>query len=152
MRIAVIGSVLVVGMLAGCAAAPESPRGIDTKIEVADTERAFAQTMAQRNFAAFTTFLSDEAVFVSEPVVLHGKAEVAAAWKRYFAAPTAPFAWMPADVEVLASGTLALSTGPVFDRRGKRIATFTSIWRREAPGVWRIVFDKGSEVCDCTQP
>jgi ketosteroid isomerase-like protein len=51
-------------------------------------------------------------------------------------------------VEVLASGQLALSTGPVRDSKGKVIGTFTSIWRLEAPGKWRIVFDKGSPVCD----
>ena len=44
------------------------------------------------------------------------------------------------------SGTLALSTGPVRDPAGSVVATFTSIWRREA-GRWRIVFDKGNEAC-----
>ena len=34
---------------------------------------------------------------------------------------------------------------------GKLIATFTSVWRQESPGVWRIVFDKGNEVCDCAK-
>ena len=24
--------------------------------------------------------------------------------------------------------------------------------RREAPGQWRIVFDKGADVCDCAKP
>jgi hypothetical protein len=24
------------------------------------------------------------------------------------------------------------------------VGRFNSIWRREAPGVWRVVFDKGS--------
>ena len=45
--------------------------------------------------------------------------------------------------------TLALSTGPVRDAYGREFATFTSIWRLEAPGVWRIVFDKGDDTCDC---
>jgi len=31
----------------------------------------------------------------------------------------------------------------VLDAAGKPIARFNSIWRQEAPGVWRIVFDKG---------
>jgi ketosteroid isomerase-like protein len=55
-------------------------------------------------------------------------------------------------VQVLESGALALSTGPVRDSQGKLIATFTSIWQREAPGQWRIVFDKGADVCDCARP
>jgi hypothetical protein len=46
-------------------------------------------------------------------------------------------------------GTLALRSGPVYEPAGKNCATFTSICRQEAPGVWRIIFDKGNEVCDC---
>jgi ketosteroid isomerase-like protein len=152
MRKPAFGLFLVLGLVAGCATGPELPGGIDVRVQVADTERAFARAMADRDYTAFTTFLSDEAVFASEPRVLYGKAEIAAAWKPFFAARVAPFSWTPAQVEVLASGTLALSTGPVFDAHGKRIATYTSIWRQEAPGVWRIVFDKGSAVCDCTKP
>jgi len=45
---------------------------------------------------------------------------------------------------VLESGNLALSTGPVRDPSGKVTGSFTSIWRQEKPGVWRIVFDKGN--------
>jgi ketosteroid isomerase-like protein len=63
--------------------------------------------------------------------------------------PDAPFSWEPAEVEVLASGALALSSGPVRDPHGKLIGRFMSIWRLEAPGQWRVVFDKGSPVCDC---
>ena len=80
---------------------------------------------------------------------MHGKAAVAAAWKRFYERPQAPFSWAPDSVEVLASGTLAISSGPVFDPSGKRVATFTSIWRQEPPGVWRVVFDKGNDDCNC---
>lgn len=111
--------------------------------EVADTERAFARTMAQRDHAAFGSFLADEAVFFSGSAPLRGKAAVAAYWKRFYETPKAPFSWEPERVEVLDSGTLAMSTGPVFDPAGKRVAAFTSVWRREGPGRWRIVFDKG---------
>jgi ketosteroid isomerase-like protein len=45
---------------------------------------------------------------------------------------------------VLSSGELALSTGLVRNPEGKVVARFNSIWRREAPGTWRVVFDKGS--------
>lgn len=40
----------------------------------------------------------------------------------------------------------ALSSGPVRDRAGKLVGTFTSIWRL-VNGRWRIVFDKGNEAC-----
>jgi hypothetical protein len=56
----------------------------------------------------------------------------------------APFSWEPDEVEPLPSGTLAHSSGPVRDASGKPVARFNSIWRLEAPGVWRVIFDKGS--------
>jgi hypothetical protein len=61
--------------------------------------------------------------------------------------PAAPFSWEPEQVEVLPSGTLAPSTGPVRDPAGKLTGTFTSIWRREGPGRWRILFDMGCPAC-----
>ena len=125
---------------------------MDIQQVVADTERAFARTMAERDHAAFVRFVSEEAVFFSGTKVLRGKQQVADAWKPYYQGPTAPFSWQPEQVAVLQSGALALSSGPVRDAQGKLIATFSSLWRLEAPGVWRIVFDKGNEVCDCAKP
>ena len=127
-------------------AAQSSPA--DLKQQVWDTERAFAKTMADRDHAAFTEFLSQETVFFSGPTPLRGRSAVSAAWKRFFEQPAAPFSWEPQTVEVLDSGTLALSSGPVHDPKGKLIASFTSIWRLEAPGQWKIVFDKGCDACE----
>ncbi len=112
--------------------------------EVEAAERAFARSMAERKLADFTALLSDQAVFFGGGTrVHHGKAEVTAAWRGFFEGPDAPFSWAPDRVEVLADGTLALTSGPVHDPKGQLIARFNSIWRQEAPGVWRIVFDKG---------
>ncbi|TLY53060.1 MAG: nuclear transport factor 2 family protein [Gammaproteobacteria bacterium] len=148
MRLLVLGPLILVNLV-GCAAtvAPRISRDDATR-EVFTTERAFAKTMADRDFAAFQSFLADETVFFGGKEALRGKAAVAAKWKRFYDTPAAPFAWEPVQVEVLDSGTLALSTGPVRNAEGKTIATFNSIWRRDASGQWRIVFDKGSEVCN----
>ena len=134
-------------VLCACTTLPPLTSVADLKQQVSDTERAFARTMAERDHAAFTIFLSDEAVFFSGRV-LRGKQAVADAWKRFYEAPLAPFSWQPADVEVLDSGTLAISSGPVKNARGELIATFTSVWRRDASGQWRIIFDKGNDVCE----
>jgi ketosteroid isomerase-like protein len=114
--------------------------------QVLQAERAFAKTMADRDAQAFATFVSDEAVFWGSRI-LHGRAEVADGWKGFFRDARAPFSWEPEHVEVLPSGTLALSSGPVYDPAGKRVGTFNSVWRLEADGRWRVVFDKG---CSCT--
>ena len=138
-------------LLAGCAAMSNPPARTDDRAtleqQVADTERAFAKTMADRDHAAFTRFLADETIFFSGPTPLRGKAAVAGYWKRFYDKPAAPFSWKPDRVEVLDSGTLALSTGPVHDPAGRCIGRFNSVWRHEAPGVWKIVFDKG-QACD----
>jgi ketosteroid isomerase-like protein len=134
-------------LIAGCAPTGKDADTAALTRQVFETERAFARTMAARDHAAFTTFLSDEAVFFSGETPLRGKEQVAAWWKRYYEGVEPPFSWEPEKVEVLGSGTLALSTGPVHDPGGKLIGTFTSIWRQEEPGRWRIVFDRGCPAC-----
>jgi len=150
LRVAALTIAVVCAALSACATPPGG--SIDAaKAQVFATERAFAKTMADRDYAAFTSFLAVDAVFFSGPEPRRGKQAVADWWKRFYEKPQAPFSWEPERVEVLDSGTLALSTGPVRDPDGKLIATFTSIWRLDAPGTWRIVFDKGNEVCDCAK-
>lgn len=119
--------------------------------QVANVERAFAATMKARDYAAFTGFLSEEAIFETGDKAQRGKKAISEAWKPFFAKPDAPFSWEPDQVEVLASGTLAKTSGPVYAPDGKLIARFNSVWRLEAPNTWRVVFDGGSDVCDCKQ-
>jgi ketosteroid isomerase-like protein len=121
-------------------AAPDLPA---LQRQVMDSERAFARSMAERDHAAFSALLSEQATFFGGKRVLHGKAEVAAGWKPFFDGAAAPFSWEPDQVEVLADGTLAHSSGPVRGPDGHLVSRFNSIWRLEAPGQWRIVFDKG---------
>ncbi len=114
--------------------------------EVVGTERAFAKTMADRDFKSFSTFLSSEAIFFTGNRVEHGPKEIEATWRPYFSGAAAPFSWLPDNVQVLPSGKLALSTGPVYVQ-GKEVGRFNSIWRLEGSHSWRIVFDKGEAVC-----
>ncbi len=138
---------ILVLALAGCSTGRTEPDIAALRQEVVNTERAFAKTMAERNRTAFTSFLSREAIFVSGGEVLRGADRVAEGWKTYFVGAQAPFSWEPDRVEVLPSGTLASSSGPVYGVDGRLVARFSSIWRREGPQTWRIVFDQGSAVC-----
>jgi ketosteroid isomerase-like protein len=106
-------------------------------------ESSFAASMAQRNLEAFASFVSSEAVFFGDTAAMRGKRAVIEGWRPFFEAPTAPFSWKPDQIEVLPSGNLAISNGPVFDPAGKRVGSFSSIWRREPDGSWQIIFDKG---------
>jgi ketosteroid isomerase-like protein len=79
--------------------------------------------------------------------VLRGKNAIVEGWRQYFDGPNAPFSWGPENAEVLESGTLAMTTGPVRDERGKITGRFSSVWRLEPEGRWRVIFDRG---CSCT--
>ena len=138
-------------ILAALIAAAPAETNAQLAEQVRQTEAAFAKTMADRDHAAFVTFLADETIFFGRRVQ-RGKEAVAQAWKPFYQGKDAPFSWRPETVEVLDSGTLALSSGPVFDPSGKHTGNFTSIWRREADGKWRIIFDKGCDVCAAPEP
>jgi ketosteroid isomerase-like protein len=117
---------------------------------VRDAEQQFAATMARRDFGGFPNYISEEAIFLGSECnrqVLRGRTAIVAAWKAFFDGPTAPFAWAPDFTEVLDSGGLALSSGPVKNPAGEMTGRFNSIWRRESDGRWRVVFDQGSPLC-----
>jgi len=147
---AILAALSATTFLAGALPGQSAPAATTVLIrQVFAAESRFAATMAIRDSVAFATFLAPDAIFFGEKSVMRGKPAVVAGWRALFTAPSAPFSWKPETVEVLASGTLAHSSGPVYDAKGQQIGTFNSIWRRERDGGWLVVFDKGSPVCNC---
>jgi ketosteroid isomerase-like protein len=142
--IGLAGALLAIGLAAAATAEPVEALAARVRAR----EAAFAKTMADRDHTAFATFVSEEALFMGR-TVLRGRLAVAEGWKPFFEGPKAPFSWQPDRVEVVASGTLAFSTGPVFDPEGKRTGTFNSTWRLEKDGEWRVVLDSGCPPCSC---
>jgi len=116
--------------------------------EVRATEIAFAKALADRDVRTFRQMIAPDVIWLAD-VPLRGPDAVLTRWQKYFDEPTAPFSWTPELVEVQQGGKLALSTGPVFSPDGKRVGTYTSIWRREASGHWKNIFDRGCPACDC---
>ena len=115
----------------------------EIRLKVIKAERAFAKSMADRDINSFASWISEEAIFFTAPTPLRGRKAIVEWWSRYFTSVEAPFSWDPDLVEVLSSGALALSSGPVRDPSGKVIGRFNSIWRLEELDQWRVVFDKG---------
>lgn len=132
--------------LFGCASQPQLTAPSARQAVIA-TELAFAKTMADRDFNAFSAFIAEEAIFLQH-IPLAGKANILEHWKALYQDPKAPFSWKPDEVQVLASGKLAISTGPVIDPTGKITHKFTSIWRLRPDGKWEIIFDQGNPICD----
>jgi ketosteroid isomerase-like protein len=142
--------VIAAGLLL-CAAVRSAPATADLAsltAEVRATETAFAKTLADRDVKGFMRMIAPDVIWLAD-VPLRGPAQVLTRWQKYFDAPQPPFSWSPETVEVQDGGKLALSTGPVVNAEGKRVGTYTSIWRREPGGEWRIIFDRGCPACDC---
>jgi ketosteroid isomerase-like protein len=123
----------------------------DLKQQVREAETSFAATMANRDLTAFASFIAEDAIFFDGDRPNRGKQAVIAAWAPLYEKADAPFSWKSLNVDVLADGTLAYSSGPVLDTQGRQVATFNSVWRRERDGRWRVVFDKGCSECRCAE-
>jgi ketosteroid isomerase-like protein len=148
MRLLSMG-VMVMSILMLAIAATARPSNAELQRQVMQAERDFAATMHARDIDAFAGFVDEEAVFFANAKPVRGRAAIVEAWRGYFHGAQAPFSWAPDQVEVLDSGTLAYSGGPVYDAGGKQVGRFNSIWRLQAPGRWKVVFDRGEGLCDC---
>lgn len=119
--------------------------------EVRAAEIAFAKTMADRDINRFIEFVAEDAVFNgNQPHI--GRTAVALAWHGYFETPRAPFSWAPDAVAASADGRHAVSTGLARDRAGKVISRFTTLWRKDDDGHWRVIVDQGVDAPDCAAP
>ena len=137
-----LGFILVLGLCSCSRSSNETVNSAASEVEA--REIAFAKTMEDRDFNAFLSFVSPEAVFFKGNEPLRGYDAITQAWAPLFEGETAPFSWQPDVIEVLESGRLALSSGPIRGASGEILGRFNSIWRKDNDGQWRVIFDKGS--------
>jgi len=114
---------------------------------MADAERAFARASAARGMrAAFLEFLDDDAIGFRPTL---GRAKDQWASRPEPAHPLATtLAWDPRTGEVSADGRLGWLAGPYLlvpegDASKTIYGCYSSIWRREAGGSWRVYIDLG---------
>lgn len=133
-------------------AAALTPAPLDPQRQaVVCAEVGFSRSVERRDFEAFLGFLDPEARFVTGGVA-RGPEEIGQHWAAFFDADGPRIRWRPAIVEVVANGTLAISRGPyllttVAEDGGLQQAwgTFSSTWRLNADGQWRVLFDAGGD-------
>ena len=116
--------------------------------EIFETEKAFAALAKGKGLkVAFTTFASDDAVLMRGNELIRGKKEIEA----YFENQTlknVQLDWAPDFISVAASGELGYTYGQYqfegTDIDGKTLnatGIFHTVWRKEASGEWRFVWD-----------
>lgn len=145
MKMPVAAALVLISMSGGPVAAAEDRAALTEQVRA--TEIAFAKTLADRDVKKFRSMIAPDVIWLAD-VPLRGPDQVVRNWQKYFDAAKPPFSWAPEIVEVQDGGKLALSTGPVFNPEGKKVGMFTSIWRRESSGEWKIIFDRGGPVCE----
>ena len=117
--------------------------------EILEADRAFSRLSGAEGIsAAFTAYMADDAVIYrdgTEPIV--GADAIRAA---YAGVTGGSLTWEPSTVDVADSGDLGWTRGSYlyrgegedgepFESRG----FYVSIWRRQADGSWKYVFDSG---------
>ena len=103
-----------------------------------DAERAFAAD-AQKigQWTAFTKWSADDALmFVPQPVNAHEFL------KDRKDPPVAVF-WWPTKSFVSCDGATAINSGPWVRDGGRSVGYFTTVWKRQADGSWKWVYDGG---------
>jgi hypothetical protein len=105
-------------------------------------ERAFAaRAQVEGQWTAFRATAAPDAIMLAPgPVNAHQFLA------RFTSDPKVAVMWWPARVWTSCDGSMAVTTGPWVRRGGTQVGTFTTVWRREANGQWRWVYDNGREV------
>lgn len=121
--------------------------------EVWARELGFARSVAEHDAAAFASHLHPGAAFGSgQPQPLRGRDAVVAGWAHIIAGKGVSLDWYPTRVTIGDAEDVAWSSGPaLFDwaatetaPRRQALATFHSVWRKDADGTWRVLFDEGA--------
>jgi len=129
------------------ACTPQNNREMAIK-EIEEAEAAFAQMVADSGVAAgFMHFAANDAVMLRNENLVKGKE----AFQEYFSHSTltnVQLAWQPDFVDAAESGELGYTYGTytfsATDTAGKELSSqgiFHSVWRKQADGQWRFVWD-----------
>jgi ketosteroid isomerase-like protein len=135
------GWLMALVLLAGCAA---HDRRV-TPAPVVAAERAFAADGAKRGWAAaFRSYAAPEAIMLSpDPVNAHESlAQIQGDGET-------TLDWRPAYAGISRSGDFGFTTGPFMIRGREAVAGhYFTVWRVQADGSWKWIFDAGTDVVD----
>ncbi|MGH6909546.1 MAG: DUF4440 domain-containing protein [Phenylobacterium sp.] len=131
--------------VAAILAAKPAPAAPADPAPVIAAERAFSARAAEVGVArSFLDNMTDDAiVFAPEPV----KAKSVYGGRPPEKTPKdggTLLAWWPNFAGIARSGDLGFTTGPA-EANGKRIVHYFTVWRRQADGGWKWVYDGGAD-------
>jgi ketosteroid isomerase-like protein len=119
---------------------------------IVQADSDFARSVAERNREHFLSFIADVTTFNGGSAAeLHGRDAVIKDWSTFFEPNGPTLSWTPTKGEVIGAGDLGYTTGQSLFRQAgpdgkvtERRGEYLTVWRRQADGSWRVVFDTGS--------
>lgn len=118
------------------------------KTEIMNVEKAF-NDMAQKEglIKAFEFYAAEDGVIRRGKNVIKGKKDIAD-WYEKDVRPNETLTWTPTYIEVSSAGDMAFTYGDYtftsLDSLGAKKVNkgiFHTVWRRQADGTWRFVWD-----------
>ena len=139
---------LLVAFMFGVLANSQSGDGIKALMKL---EGEFMQAAADHGSQGYLSYYADDAVEVPNgQTFLRGKAEIAKTM-GFLDSPDNHLFWTPVGGGISASGDLGYTYGSYEfrsrDQDGKLGSTYgkyTTIWRRQKDGSWKVVLDMGN--------
>lgn len=130
-------TVLIAGLLLAAAPALASQ---PSPAEIEKAERAFAADgLALGIRDSFLKHMADDAIMFRP-----GPVSAKALYEKRPSSKTPKLEWWPQKVVIARSGDLGLSVGPsAID--GQRGGYYATIWRKQADGQWKWIYDGGAE-------
>ena len=143
-----LGALLAVGVMNVRAQRPDPNLAAVAAIMKADAD--FNQAVADRNVNRFLSFIAEGATFNGgTPGEIRGRDAIAKDWAPFFEPAGPRLTWKPTKAEVLGAGDLGYSVGASEFRTAAGSQTvgranYLTVWRKQADGAWRVVYDTGS--------
>jgi len=144
--------ILLMACVSVSAAAAQTPDLKAAAAAIMKADSDFNQSVADRNRERFLSLIADVTTFnggTSDEI--HGRGAVMKEWSRFFDKDGPTLTWKPTKAEVVGAGDVGYTTGTsVFRGRGpdgkpaERRGQYITVWRKQADGSWKVVFDTGS--------
>jgi ketosteroid isomerase-like protein len=142
-------AILLLFVATSVAAKQKSPKGADLLRQL---EANFAADVAHNGHAAFLTYFAEDGV----ELVDGGGIDTKDAMRKQPPWPEGTtLTWTPVHAEMAASGDLGYTYGNYIytakNKEGKLVANYgkyTSIWRKQKDGQWKVVVDMGNSSPD----
>jgi ketosteroid isomerase-like protein len=114
-------------------------------------DKDFAKAAAARGAEGFLSFFADDGTILPKNgAPIQGREGLGAAFREAWGQPGYSLQWTPLKAEMARSGELGYTYGTYERKRvvdGKAVietGKYTTIWRRQRDGKWKVILDMGN--------